>query len=211
MKHLKRIEEGIFNFDKFKKKKTETESQPVEEKDFITKINGKEFHELSSEEKQNIPHEMWLALSPYVKRDCYHCAFLKAAISIWCTNDEAIAYRGTVFPGVYNCHFWQPNEEVIEESKKALNDLDKIIESLALKLKINTDYINHLFDFEDKKETLNTLSQLEEDIKKGGIPQALLTIVDMVGDNITPEEVSNLFTEVDVEQAKEELDKMMNI
>ena len=41
-------------------------------------------------------------------RRCYDCAHLKGAVSWWCTNEEAIKYRGTQIPGVKDCPFWAP-------------------------------------------------------------------------------------------------------
>jgi hypothetical protein len=134
MEHIEKYNEGFW--DKFKKKKEPTIEPSEKEKKvkkndipdeevFITKINGKEFHELDSDEKSNIPDEIWKTLSPYVKRDCYHCAFLGGYISLWCLNDEASEYRGTKIPGIYNCHFWQPNEKIIEKTKKELKKLDE--------------------------------------------------------------------------------------
>jgi len=41
-------------------------------------------------------------------RRCYDCQSLKAAVSWWCTNREAIKWRGTQIPGVHNCPFWEP-------------------------------------------------------------------------------------------------------
>ena len=130
MKHVERYNESFW--DKFKKKDKslaglENDDAPqyplTVDPDFITKINGVEFHEVK--DYPSIPHEVWLTISPYVKRDCYHCAFLVSAISLWCGNDEAIEYRGTVFPGVFKCIFWQPNEKVISQSKKELKKLDE--------------------------------------------------------------------------------------
>ena len=214
---IERFNEAFWN-KKNKKKEDQpveepkVEVQPVDNVEFLGEILGKKsLDDLSSEEKQNIPHETWLQLSPYIKKDCYHCEFLKGYISLWCTNKEAVAYRGTAFPGVYNCLFWEPNEENIEKSRKSLNDIDNVIDSISMKLKINHEYLNKLFGFDDKQEILNVLNQLEKDISWAGIPQALLTIVDMVGDEITPEEVANLFTNIDEEEAIEEIEKMKQL
>jgi len=127
MKHVERYNEGFL--DRFKKKSKslsglENDDVPQyplpEEEVFITEIDGKDFNELTSDELKDIPHKVWLTISPYVKKDCYHCKFLTAALSLWCTNDEAVEYRGTNFPGVFKCIFWEPNEEMIEKSKKEL-------------------------------------------------------------------------------------------
>lgn len=42
------------------------------------------------------------------QRRCYDCVSLEAAVSWWCVNKEAIEWRGTAIPGVYNCPFWKP-------------------------------------------------------------------------------------------------------
>jgi len=42
------------------------------------------------------------------RRACTHCAFMQAAVSLWCVNDEAVKYRGTAFVGVHSCPFWEP-------------------------------------------------------------------------------------------------------
>ena len=141
--HVNKFNEAFWN----RKKKNKEQSvekpkvksaQPIDNVEFLDEILGKKsLDDLSSEEKQNIPHETWLQLSPSIKKDCYHCAFLKGYITLWCTNKEAVAYRGTAFPGVYNCLFWEPNEENIEKSRKSLNDIDNVIDSISMKLKIN--------------------------------------------------------------------------
>ena len=41
-------------------------------------------------------------------KKCYDCGSLKAKISWWCANKEAIEYRGTSIPGICKCIFWTP-------------------------------------------------------------------------------------------------------
>ena len=41
------------------------------------------------------------------RASCYDCTHLKAAVSWWCTNDDAIKWRGTSLPGVEKCPFWR--------------------------------------------------------------------------------------------------------
>jgi len=124
MKHVERYNESFW--DKFKKNvegKPQKKVEEISDEDvFITEIDGVEFHEV--EDYPSIPHEVWLTISPYVKRDCYHCSFLLRKVALYCTNDEAIQYRGTIFPGVFKCMFWQPEEEVIEKSKKDILEKD---------------------------------------------------------------------------------------
>lgn len=38
---------------------------------------------------------------------CYDCKYLKAKVSWWCVNKNAIKWRGTSIPGVKNCPFWE--------------------------------------------------------------------------------------------------------
>jgi hypothetical protein len=42
------------------------------------------------------------------RRACFDCIHCKAAINWWCTNDEAVKFRGTAIPGTINCKFWEP-------------------------------------------------------------------------------------------------------
>lgn len=53
--------------------------------------------------------------------DCRH---LKAALSWWCTNPNAIKYRGTSIPGVKGCPFFEPKPErlaIVARIKAAVN------------------------------------------------------------------------------------------
>lgn len=47
------------------------------------------------------------------RRGCPDCAHMKAAVSWWCTSDDAIEYRGTSFPGVHSCQFWEPCKTLV--------------------------------------------------------------------------------------------------
>lgn len=42
------------------------------------------------------------------KKRCYDCKHMKAAVSWWCTSEEASDYHGTHIPGFDNCKFWEP-------------------------------------------------------------------------------------------------------
>ncbi len=42
------------------------------------------------------------------RKSCVDCRHMKAAVCWWCTNQKAIKYRGTSFPGVHSCQFWEP-------------------------------------------------------------------------------------------------------
>lgn len=42
------------------------------------------------------------------KRSCYDCQHCKAAVSWWCTNDNAVKERKTKIPGTEGCKYWNP-------------------------------------------------------------------------------------------------------
>jgi len=42
------------------------------------------------------------------EKDCYDCRHCKAAVGWWCTNENAVKWRGTSFPGQQNCKDWEP-------------------------------------------------------------------------------------------------------
>jgi len=42
------------------------------------------------------------------------CAHLTAALSWWCTNDDARKFRGTTIPGIYNCPFYEERKSKIK-------------------------------------------------------------------------------------------------
>ena len=52
-----------------------------------------------------------------IQKRCYDCRHCKAAVSWWCTNEEAIKARGTAIPGVSQCPFWEPMLEASEVSR----------------------------------------------------------------------------------------------
>lgn len=41
-------------------------------------------------------------------RGCEDCLFLRGAVSLWCTNRNAIARRRTAIPGTFDCPQWKP-------------------------------------------------------------------------------------------------------
>lgn len=56
----------------------------------------------------------------YKKRQCAYCGYLKSAFFSWlCTNKEAIEQRGTLIPGIRNCHYWKPNKKCIYKYLKS--------------------------------------------------------------------------------------------
>lgn len=62
--------------------------------------------------------EEFKAVSPFDKKSCYDCKYLKRALSHWCRNPEAIAARGTSIPGCIKCPYWEPNWRYIEDKYK---------------------------------------------------------------------------------------------
>jgi hypothetical protein len=42
------------------------------------------------------------------QKRCYDCWYLRGAVSLWCTNEDARGYRGTGMPGICKCQFWKP-------------------------------------------------------------------------------------------------------
>ncbi len=76
----------------------------------FSEMNQSEINALSKEEFNNI--------SPFEKRSCYDCKFLKSALSWWCTNEDAIKVRGTRLPGCIKCNFWEPDWSMIDNKYK---------------------------------------------------------------------------------------------
>lgn len=75
----------------------------------------KAFNEMTSAEIQTMSSEEFKAVSPFEKHSCVDCAFLKAVVSLWCTNERAIKARGTRLPGIIKCPFWEPNWKYIDK------------------------------------------------------------------------------------------------
>jgi hypothetical protein len=42
------------------------------------------------------------------KKACYDCYHQKAAITLWCTNKKAVAYKGSNLTPIHSCYFWEP-------------------------------------------------------------------------------------------------------
>ena len=78
----------------------------------------KKFSEMSSDEIQAMSDADFRAVSPFEKKSCGHCGYLKSALSLWCTNEEAIKARGTRIPGCIKCIYWKPDWEQIAEKYK---------------------------------------------------------------------------------------------
>lgn len=42
------------------------------------------------------------------QKRCYDCTHLRGAVSLWCTNKDAVKRRGTSIPGTDRCPSWAP-------------------------------------------------------------------------------------------------------
>jgi len=54
--------------------------------------------------------EMYADKKPDPKQArCYDCLYLKGAVTLWCTNEKAVKYRGTRIADIRECfRFWEP-------------------------------------------------------------------------------------------------------
>lgn len=69
----------------------------------------RKFSEMSQHEIELMSDEDFKSISPFEKRSCHDCGYLKSALSLWCGNKEAIRDRGTSIPGCIKCPYWKPN------------------------------------------------------------------------------------------------------
>ena len=81
---------------------------------------------LSSEDWEKLTNEMtseeFKTLNPFIKKNCSNCIHLKAAISLWCTNEDAKTARGTSIPAVSNCPFWEVDWNQVDEKYKTVEN-----------------------------------------------------------------------------------------
>ena len=49
----------------------------------------------------------------YQNRNCAFCGWMKAAVSWWCSNEDAIKARHTSIPGIRHCPYWKPDKSYI--------------------------------------------------------------------------------------------------
>jgi len=78
----------------------------------------KNFSELTTEEISSMTDEEFLAVDPYEKKSCAECGWLKASVTWWCKNPEAVEARGTAIPGIIKCAYWKPDEKYIKTKYK---------------------------------------------------------------------------------------------
>lgn len=79
---------------------------------------NKPFSKMTPKEVEQMSDEDWRNLSPFEKKHCYDCAFLKSALSHYCSNDEAKKMRGTSLPAICQYPFWKPNWNYIDKKYK---------------------------------------------------------------------------------------------
>ena len=63
---------------------------------------NKKLSDMNQSEINALSDEEFKAISPFEKRSCYDCKYLKSALSWWCTNEDAKKARGTSIPGCIN-------------------------------------------------------------------------------------------------------------
>jgi hypothetical protein len=52
----------------------------------------------------------------YKLRACQDCNYLVQYVTLWCKNDDCMKWRGTRYPDVKHCPFWEPNRlHIIDE------------------------------------------------------------------------------------------------
>lgn len=78
----------------------------------------KSFNEMSQSEIEEMSEEDFKSISPFEKRSCYDCSYLKNALGWWCSNEEAKKIRGTSLPGCIKCKFWEPDWKMIDNRYK---------------------------------------------------------------------------------------------
>jgi len=84
----------------------------------MARMIEKKFNEMSQAEIEELSAEEFGSISPFEKKGCYACGYLKSAISWWCMNPEAIKARGTSIPGVVKCKYWTVDWEYVDEKYK---------------------------------------------------------------------------------------------
>ncbi len=69
---------------------------------------------------RRMPNDQFVNANPFVKQSCSDCVFMKSALSFWCSNKEAIKFRGTSIPGIIFCKFWMPDWSHIPKKYKII-------------------------------------------------------------------------------------------
>lgn len=80
---------------------------------------------MTAKELQNMPDEEYEKVSPFIKKRCLECKYLRGGLSWRCTNKEAIKLRGTDVPVVILCTCWKPNLEYIDKQYIPDNYIDE--------------------------------------------------------------------------------------
>lgn len=56
--------------------------------------------------------------TPFERKSCEDCTHLTQALSLWCSNEDAIKDRGTRIPGCIHCPHWAPDWKYIPKQFK---------------------------------------------------------------------------------------------
>ncbi|MEK6825782.1 MAG: hypothetical protein AABY00_03275 [Nanoarchaeota archaeon] len=76
----------------------------------------------------------------FQRKGCDRCLFLEGAVSLWCTNKEAVRERGTNIPGVRHCSYWQPHYgHLTKEERATVGQEGYSVPSLLDKIKLILD------------------------------------------------------------------------
>jgi len=91
--------------DNYYKGCTEQNKDDFHDIDFNKQL--KTFNNMNQNDINNMSNREFDSLLPSVKRSCHDCLYLNEALSLWCSNKEAIKQRGTSIPGCIKCPFWK--------------------------------------------------------------------------------------------------------
>ena len=69
-------------------------------------------------EKDKLSSDALKSISPFEKKSCYDCIFIKSALNLYCSNKDAIRDRGTSIPGCIKCPHWKPDWTYIPNDYK---------------------------------------------------------------------------------------------
>jgi len=111
----------------------------------------KDFKDMSQTEISNLSESEWKAVSPFDKKSCADCASLTYAVHLWCSNEEAMKFRGTNIPGCIKCPFWCPKwNEIPKEYRTEANGY---VEAIS-KMDITSVKLLYKYTFIDKLKNL---------------------------------------------------------
>lgn len=105
-----------------------------------------DFSEMSQLEIDALSKDEYKSISPFDKKTCYDCSFLKSAMSWWCTNDDAKKRRGTSLPGCIKCPLWKPDWNNIDQKYKT-EENGYIKSTIYTPIKKSNNWFKRLFKF----------------------------------------------------------------